>query len=89
MFLLLCHNVSDIVYNWVYSLDDTLSQCFFPMPHSIAVSSEMMGYWERDVTITTILMDLQPGTQAFSDKRERLALGQTTWHLPLFLNLFK
>ena len=48
------------------------------MRHSIAVSSEMMGYWERNVTMTVTLIELQPGTQAFCDERERLALGQTT-----------
>ena len=48
------------------------------MRHSIVVSSEMMGYWKRNVTMTATLIELQPGTQAFCDERERLALGQTT-----------
>ena len=58
------------------------------MRDSIAVSSEMMGYWKRNVTMTATLMELQPATQAFYDERERLALGQTTRYKPLFLNMF-
>ena len=49
----------------------TACQCLFPMPLSIAASSEMLVYCERKVTMTATLMTLQHGTRAFHYKRER------------------
>ena len=48
----------------------TACQCLFPMPLSLAASSEMLVYRERKVTMIATLMKLQHGTRAFHYKRE-------------------